>query len=73
LHAHSRAVSPSALPLRVTRLIVLDKWREDPQAQERFGAVVTYDLDLTRGSAVPLLRFSKPLQAPAGRTQGAAA
>ena len=34
-----------------TRLIVLDRWREDPQAQERFGAVVTYDLDLTRGVA----------------------
>jgi NitT/TauT family transport system ATP-binding protein len=24
-----------------TRLIVLDKWRDDPQAAERFGAVVT--------------------------------
>ena len=34
-----------------TRLIVLDRWREDPQAQERFGAVITYDLDLTRDVA----------------------
>jgi NitT/TauT family transport system ATP-binding protein len=44
-----------------TRLIVLDKWRDDPQAAERFGAVVTYDLDLTRGAA-PVLRFSKALR-----------
>ena len=58
-----------------TRLIVFDRWRADPQAQERFGAVITYDLDLTRDCAVPLLRFSKPLHASAGasRTQGAAA
>ncbi len=59
-----------------TRLIVLDRWREDPQAQERFGAVVTYDLDLTRGSAVPLLRFSKPIRgtgAAGQASEGAAA
>lgn len=58
-----------------TRLIVFDRWRTDAQAQERFGAVITYDLDLTRDSSVPLLRFSKPLRTSAGvnRTQGAAA
>jgi NitT/TauT family transport system ATP-binding protein len=43
-----------------TRLIVLDRWREDPQAQERFGAVITYDLDLTRDSAVPVRFFKRP-------------
>jgi NitT/TauT family transport system ATP-binding protein len=44
-----------------TRLIALDKRRVDPQAPGRFGAVITYDLDLTRTSAVPVLGFSKPL------------
>src|SRR5262245_51725238 len=52
-----------------TRLIVLDKWREDPQAAERFGAVVTYDLDLTRDTAAPVLRFSKALRVAAGAGQ----
>jgi NitT/TauT family transport system ATP-binding protein len=59
-----------------TRLVVLDRWREDPQAQERFGAVVTYDLDLTRDSAVPTLRFSKPVKgagAAGQASEGAAA
>jgi NitT/TauT family transport system ATP-binding protein len=51
-----------------TRLIALDKSRRDPQAPERFGAIVTYDLDLTRNSAVPILGF-KPLE-PA-KNQGA--
>ena len=49
----------------------------DPQAPGRFGAVITYDLDLTRDSAVPVLGFSKPLEAAssAGQRQakGAAA
>jgi NitT/TauT family transport system ATP-binding protein len=40
-----------------TRLIALDKTRRDPQAPERYGASVTYDLDLTRDSAVPVLGF----------------
>jgi NitT/TauT family transport system ATP-binding protein len=52
-----------------TRLIVLDKWRDDPQAAERFGAVITYDLDLARDSAVPVLRFSKALQGAGGAGQ----
>jgi len=42
-----------------TRLIALDKRRRDPQAPGRFGAVITYDLDLTRDSAVPVLGFLK--------------
>jgi NitT/TauT family transport system ATP-binding protein len=42
-----------------TRLIALDKKRRDPQAPERYGAIVTYDLDLTRESAVPVLGFIK--------------
>ncbi len=51
-----------------TRLIALDKKRRDPQAPERFGAIITYDLDLTRDSVVPVLGF-KPL--PPAQSQGA--
>jgi NitT/TauT family transport system ATP-binding protein len=40
-----------------TRLIALDRPRRDPQAPERYGAKITYDLDLTRDSAVPVLGF----------------
>ncbi|MFN4939321.1 ATP-binding cassette domain-containing protein, partial [Bradyrhizobium sp.] len=40
-----------------TRLIALDRPRKDPQAPERFGARITYDLDLTRESPVPVLGF----------------
>jgi NitT/TauT family transport system ATP-binding protein len=40
-----------------TRLIALDRVRRDPQAPERFGAKITYDLDLTRDSIVPVLGF----------------
>jgi NitT/TauT family transport system ATP-binding protein len=42
-----------------TRLIALDRVRHDPQAPERFGASITYDLDLTRDGAVPVLGFLK--------------
>ena len=42
-----------------TRLIALDRVRRDPQAQERYGANITYDLDLTRDGAVPVLGFLK--------------
>ena len=41
--------------------------RIDPQAPGRFGAVITYDLDLTRDSAVPVLGFSKPHPTPRQR------
>jgi NitT/TauT family transport system ATP-binding protein len=54
-----------------TRLIALDKPRIDPQAPGRFGAVITYDLDLTRTSAVPVLGFSKPLKKQRDADQGA--
>jgi len=43
-----------------TRLIALDHPRRDPQAQERYGAKITYDLDLTRDGPAPVLGFSKP-------------
>jgi NitT/TauT family transport system ATP-binding protein len=42
-----------------TRLIALDRMRHDPQAPERFGAGITYDLDLTPDSVVPVLGFTK--------------
>jgi NitT/TauT family transport system ATP-binding protein len=56
-----------------TRLIALDRRRRDPQAPGRFGAVVTYDLDLTRDTPVPVLRFSRPIDAngSASRQEGA--
>ena len=52
-----------------TRLIAFDRPRIDPQAPGRFGAIITYDLDLTRDSAVPVLGFSKPLHARASAGQ----
>ena len=56
-----------------TRLIAFDRPRRDPQAPGRFGATITYDLDLTRDCAVPVLGFSKPLDVrpDAGQAQGA--
>jgi NitT/TauT family transport system ATP-binding protein len=48
-----------------TRLIALDRPRRDPQAPERYGAKITYDLDLTRDGTVPVLGFLKPRPAPA--------
>ncbi len=53
-----------------TRLIALDRWRRDPQAPGRFGAVITYDLDLTRDTPVPVLRFSRPIDANGSASQG---
>ena len=44
-----------------TRVIAFDKVRHDPQAPGRYGARVTYDLDLTREGAVPVLGFQKPV------------
>ncbi len=56
-----------------TRLIAFDRPRLDPQAPGRFGAIITYDLDLKRDCAVPVLGFSKPLDVrpDAGQAQGA--
>ncbi|WP_020179162.1 ABC transporter ATP-binding protein [Methylopila sp. M107] len=42
-----------------TRVVAFDKVRHDPQAPGRFGARITYDLDLTRGGPVPVLGFPK--------------
>jgi NitT/TauT family transport system ATP-binding protein len=53
-----------------TRLVALDKPRHDPQAPGRYGAVITYDLDLTRDGPVPVLGFLKSLQQPE-QSQGA--
>jgi len=42
-----------------TRLVAIDRARHDPQAPGRFGSSITYDLDLTRDSPVPVLGFAK--------------
>jgi NitT/TauT family transport system ATP-binding protein len=46
-----------------TRLIAFDRPRIDPQAPGRYGAVITYDLDLTRDTAVPVLGFTRAAEA----------
>ncbi len=43
-----------------TRVVAFDKVRHDPQAPGRYGARVTYDLDLTREGPVPVLGAVKP-------------
>jgi NitT/TauT family transport system ATP-binding protein len=53
-----------------TRLIALDRVRRDPQAPERFGAKVTYDLDLTRESPAPVLGFLKTANTAAQTSGG---
>jgi NitT/TauT family transport system ATP-binding protein len=55
-----------------TRLIALNHTRADPQAPGRFGASITYDLDLTRETPVPVLGFPKPDGGKAGKNGGAA-
>jgi NitT/TauT family transport system ATP-binding protein len=45
-----------------SRLIAFDKTRRDPQAPGRYGARITYDLDLTRGGPVPVLGFLAPVE-----------
>ena len=45
-----------------TRVVALDRSRRDPQAPGRFGAIVTYALDLTRDTPVPVLGFGKPIE-----------
>jgi NitT/TauT family transport system ATP-binding protein len=44
-----------------TRLVVLDRVRHDPHAPDRFGATVTYDLDLQRARRERTARSSKTL------------
>ncbi len=48
-----------------TRLLAFDKPRTDPQAPERYGARIIYDLDLSRDGPVPVLGFSKPIESRA--------
>jgi NitT/TauT family transport system ATP-binding protein len=42
-----------------TRLVALNQTRNDPQAPGRYGASITYDLDLDPDSAVPVLGFGR--------------
>jgi NitT/TauT family transport system ATP-binding protein len=51
-----------------TRLLAFDRARVDPQAPGRFGAVITYDLDLRRDGPVPVLGFTKPLDRRSNNT-----
>ncbi|WP_373414505.1 ABC transporter ATP-binding protein [Ensifer aridi] len=46
-----------------TRLLAFDRPRIDPQAPERYGARIIYDLDLSRDGPVPVLGFSRPIEA----------
>jgi NitT/TauT family transport system ATP-binding protein len=46
-----------------TRVLAFDKPRIDPQAPERYGARIIYDLDLSRDGPVPILGFSRPIEA----------
>ena len=56
-----------------TRLIALNHPRVDPQAPGRYGATITYDFDLTRDTAVPVLGFLKPAARNGKKTNGGAA
>ena len=46
-----------------TRLIVFDRLRDDPHAPERFGATITYDLDLRRRSDAECRRMEAMVEA----------
>jgi NitT/TauT family transport system ATP-binding protein len=48
-----------------TRLIALNHIRDDRQAPGRYGASITYDLDLNRDTLVPVLGFARPDRKPA--------
>ena len=52
-----------------TRLIVFDRSRHDPQAPGRYGAVVTYDLDLKPASRRLAPEFSTLLDPPEHRVK----
>ena len=52
-----------------TRLLAFDRYRVDPQAPSRYGAVITYDFDLRRDTPVPVLRFTKALDSRASNPQ----
>jgi NitT/TauT family transport system ATP-binding protein len=53
-----------------TRVIALNHYRTDPQAPGRYGATITYDLDLNPNSAVPVMGF-KPRGGGAANPGGA--
>ena len=44
-----------------TRVIVFDRLRLDPQAPGRYGAVITYDINLQRTRRDPVSLFPKPV------------
>ncbi len=56
-----------------TRLVALNHYRSDPQAPGRYGATITYDLDLNPDSPVPVLGLKRPggsgPEKPGGATQ----
>jgi NitT/TauT family transport system ATP-binding protein len=52
-----------------TRVVAFDRPRKDPQAANRFGATITYDLDLRRDSPVPVLGLSKVADKKANPSQ----
>jgi NitT/TauT family transport system ATP-binding protein len=52
-----------------TRVIAFDRPRKDPQAANRYGATITYDLDLRRDSAVPVLGLSRLPDKPVNPSQ----
>jgi NitT/TauT family transport system ATP-binding protein len=41
-----------------TRLLVFDKLRHDPQAPDAYGARITYDIPLRRGTTGPRRRLA---------------
>jgi NitT/TauT family transport system ATP-binding protein len=52
-----------------TRVIAFDRPRKDPQAAGRYGATITYDLDLRRDSPVPVLGSLKSANGNANPSQ----
>lgn len=54
-----------------TRLVTLNHTRIDPQEQGRYGATVTYDLDLTGESAVPIRGLRRSSRDTATNVKGA--
>jgi NitT/TauT family transport system ATP-binding protein len=52
-----------------TRVIAFDRPRKDPQAAGRYGATITYDLDLRRDSPVPVLGSLKSANANTNPSQ----
>ena len=53
-----------------TRLVALNHVRVDPQAPGRYGATITYDLDLNPDSPVPVLGFGAPRANGSGKPRG---